>query len=191
MIKAYTLALLVFLPVGLRAEVQVPNLAGEWKLVPAPATSGTRRKPVDPTAQTSDLPIKPGVGNSPGRTGGSFECLETCSVKQDGKTLTILQRVAGAAPGTKAHEIVLTLDGSEVKNIKSQPEGTGALDSTTTARWEENRLLVSRTIGSGVGRFEQVITIEKDVMTIVTTTFLGGAAGPGAQRPITVKYKRG
>jgi len=191
MIKTTALALLALLSINSPVEHQTPpNLSGEWRLIPESLATVTRRKPIDPTAPPTDPLNNPGA-STPGRTGGTFECFESCKIIQAGSTLTIQHHVAGVGAKAKPHEIVLTLDGKVVQNINSEPEGTGARASTTTARWDQNRLLVTRTIGEGLARFEQVISLDKGEMTIVTKSHIGATVYPAeGPRPVTVRYKK-
>lgn len=174
---------------GVQAQ-KPPNLSGRWTLIPAPVATTASRRQVDPTVRSSDMPTKTGGGLSPGRTGGSFECLESCTITQTARTLTIRQHVAGAAPTGVPHEVVLPLDGLEAKDIRSEPGHWGGLASITKARWEKDTLLVSRIIGSGIARLEQVISLDNGELTIVTRTWVGGTSYDGGPTPITVRFKK-
>jgi len=180
-------ASLVYLA-GVQAQ-KTPNLSGNWTLIPASVTTTASHRQIDPTSKSSDVPTTTGGGQSPGRTGGSFECLESCTITQTAKTLTIRQHVAGAAPTEAAHEVVLPLDGAEAKDIRSEPGHWGGLPSTTKARWEKDTLVVSRGVG-GVARLEQVISLNKGELTIVTKTWVGGTSYNGGPKAITFRYKK-
>ena len=124
-------------------------------------------------------------GGGMGGGGGAFNCGQECTIVQDAKSLTI-KRPANAQ-GTTPADIVLMLDGTDSKITMPGRGGGEATTSVAKAKWDGNKLVVTRTIdmqGTAITS-TQTISIEAGKLTIVTNSGREGAT------PQTITYTKG
>jgi hypothetical protein len=158
-----------------------PSFSGTWTLV----LDATARSPRRPTTSGDDVGSS-GGGELGGVGGGAFWCGAECTISHAGDTLSIRRHV----PGQTSPAIVLKLDGTDSKITQAGREGGPPTHHTAKARWDGSKLIVTRSLDPQ-GRFTtiQVVSIENEKLTLVTTHTVDGTTPEGA-RPRVLTYTK-
>ena len=160
-------ALVLFTATSAFAQAK-PDFAGKW----------TREAPAGGGAAAG------GGGGGMGG-GGAFNCGQACEIVMTAKTLTIKR--AANQQGATPPDIVLNLDGSPSKITQPGRQGGDPTTYDATAKWDGNKLVVSRqlTMQDQTTTITQTIALDGGKLTITTNTGREGAT------PQTITYTKG
>ena len=146
-----------------------PSFAGSWTLVPDPAAAadagGARR----------------------GGGGGGFGGLgNAATIAQDASTLTITRTTQ--AGETKS---VYKLDGSESKNTMAGRNGAAGTETTSTAKWDANKLVISTNVNFNGTAITTSMSLSLDASGQLIVESSGFGRGGAAPTPTKTTYKKG
>jgi hypothetical protein len=146
------------LAVATVAFAQKPDFSGTWTL--DPEASGMAAAP------GGGAPGGGGGGGGRGMGGGALG--NGATVKQTGDTLTI-ERTMGDQKVTTTYK----LDGTESKNTMTT--GRGTFESTSTAKWDGNTLIITtkQDMGNGPVETTQRWTVSGSTLTVESTNARG------------------
>jgi hypothetical protein len=146
------------LAVATVAFAQKPDFSGTWTL--DPEASGMAAAP------GGGAPGGGGGGGGRGMGGGALG--NGATVKQTGDTLTI-ERTMGDQKVTTTYK----LDGTESKNTMTT--GRGTFESTSTAKWDGNTLVITtkQDMGNGPVETTQRWTVSGSTLTVESTNARG------------------
>ena len=136
---------------------QAPNFAGKWT------------RDAEKTAAAAPAGAQGGGGGRGGGMGGG-----DITITQDAKTLVISRMM-----GEMEMKTTYNLDGTPSKNVGMGRGGAAGVETTSTAKWDGAKLVVTTTLANGTGT--TVFAMEGDWL-VQTTTNPGRDGGPGTPR---------
>ena len=147
-----------------------PSFAGSWTLVPDSAAAAANA----------------GGGRRGGGGGGFGGLGMAATITQDASTLTITRT-------TQAGEMksVYKLDGTESKNTMAGRNGAAGTETTSTAKWDANKLVVTTNINFNGQAISTTMSLSLDASGQLIVESSGFGRGGAAPTPTKQTYKKG